>query len=192
MTRPVRALSLAALLAAALLTAGCTTPAADPTAAPTATTTPAASGTPTEAPTQEPAPVSIPSDCDDLGTAASRDETVGDMTLQSDGTGFVRPAPEGATLELGCDWIVGEASGLLVLISTASPDAVTAAVADLSEQGYTCAVADDFGAEFCSLEGQGTDTEEDIVARDGVWIYLSSVNRNARAFLSDIAAQIFG
>lgn len=114
------------------------------------------------------------------------------MTLQSDGQGFVRPAPEGSTLVLGCDWIVGDATGLLVLISTAAPDAVTAAVATLPEEGYTCQVSDDFGAQFCELPGAGPDTEEFVVARDDVWIYYAPVNRNGRAFLSDIASQIFG
>ena len=40
--------------------------------------------------------------------------------------------------------------------------------------------------------GDAPDTEEIIVAREGVWIYLSTSNRNGRAFLSDIAQQIWG
>lgn len=114
------------------------------------------------------------------------------MTLQSDGEGFVRPAPDGATLALGCDWIVGDATGVLLLISTAMPDAVSAAVATLPEQGYTCQVSDDFGADFCVLPGEGTDAEEMIVAREGVWIYMSTVNRNGRALLSEIVQSVFG
>lgn len=192
--RPLSALAAAAL--AAVLLAGCAPEPADtPTATATATTEPSsspsesASESPSEAPTST---TSVPGDCAELGTTESYQETVGDMTLQGDGEGFVRPAPEGATLALGCDWIVGDATGVLVLISTATPDAVTAAVETLPAEGYSCQTSDDFGAQFCELPGAAPDTEEMIVARDDVWIYLSSANRNARAFLSDIAQQIFG
>ena len=54
------------------------------------------------------------------------------------------------------------------------------------------APSDDFGATFCELPGSAPDTEEMIVARDDVWIYMSTSNRNGRAFLSDIATQIWG
>lgn len=180
-----------AVLALALL-AGCAPePAPTPTSTPTASSEPSAS--PSESPSESPtATATIPTDCNELGSEASRLEMVGDMTLQSDGQGFERPAPEGATLVLGCDWIVGDATGLLLLISTATPDAVAAAVATLPDQGYSCQVADDFGAQFCELPGSGPDTEEFVVARDDVWIYYAPVNRNGRAFLSDIASQIFG
>ncbi|NLP85684.1 hypothetical protein HF576_17745 [Microbacterium sp. CFH 90308] len=140
----------------------------------------------------QPAPANLPTDCLALGAAETREETVGDMTLQSNGEGFVRPAPEGATLALGCDWIVGDATGLLLLISTASADAVTQALTTLPAEGYTCQPAEDFGAQFCDLPGEGADTEEMIVARDDVWIYMSTANRNGRAFLSDIVQGIFG
>lgn len=161
-----------------------------PTVTVTVTATP--TPTPTPTPTETTAPVTLPTDCDELGTEATRQETVGDMTLQSNGEGFVRPAPDGATLVLGCDWIVGEASGVLLLISTADADAVSAAVDGLPAEGYTCQVADDFGAEYCVLPGQNDDSEETIVARDEVWIYMSTVNRNGRAFLSEIVQDIFG
>jgi len=137
-------------------------------------------------------PANLPTDCLALGTAETREETVGDMTLQSNGEGFVRPAPEGATLALGCDWIVGDATGVLLLISTASADAVSQALATLPAEGYTCQPAEDFGVQFCDLPGDGADTEEMIVARDDVWIYMSTANRNGRAFLSDIVQGIFG
>jgi hypothetical protein len=188
--------ALATAVLATLLVAGCAPePSASPTSTPSASTQPSESPSesPTESPSESPTfTATIPTDCNDLGTEASRQETVGDMTLQGDGQGFVRPAPERATLALGCDWIVGDATGLLVLISTASPDAVAAAVDTLPGEGYTCQVSDDFGAQFCELPGAGEGTEELIVARDDVWIYFGSANRNARAFLSDVAQQIFG
>lgn len=114
------------------------------------------------------------------------------MRLQSNGEGFVRPAPDGATLELGCDWIVGDSTGMLLLISSADAGAVTTAVAALPAQGYTCQASDDFGATYCVLPGSGPDTEETIVARDTVWLYLSTSNRNGRTFLSEIVQDIFG
>ena len=121
-----------------------------------------------------------------------REAAIGDLTLQSDGAGFVRPVPENATLVLGCDWIVGDSTGMLLLISTATPDATATAVTTLPAIGYACGASDDFGASFCQLKGDAPDTEEMVIARDGVWIYLSTSNRNGRAFLSDIATQIWG
>ena len=65
-------------------------------------------------------------------------------------------------------------------------------LADLPAEGYTCQPAEDFGVEFCELPGDGPGTEEMIVARDDVWIYMSTANRNGRAFLSDIVQGVFG
>lgn len=155
----------------------------------TPTSTPVASVTPIE---PSAAPVALPTDCATLGTDASWQETVGDMTLQSDGTDFVRDAPANATLALGCDWIIDEVAGVLLLISTASDADVAAGVATLPGLGYTCSVSDDFGADYCELPGAGDESEDIVVARDGVWIYLETVNRNGRAFISDIAQQIWG
>lgn len=187
--RSIPVIVAAAGLALALSACAPDTPEPTPTAT---TASPTAEPTPTPTETETTAPANLPTDCDDLASPETRQEAVGDMTLQSDGTGFVRPAPEGATLVLGCDWIVGDATGMLLLISTADPAAVSAAVETLPEQGYTCQVSDDFGADFCDLPGDGENTEEMIVARDDVWIYLSTVNRNGRAFLSEIVQGIFG
>ena len=186
--------AVVAFVAAALVLAGCASGGGTPTTSPTTSASPSES--PSSSPSASPTPtasasVTLPTDCNDLASPATWQDAVGDMTLQSNGEGFVRPAPEGATLALGCDWIVGDATGMLLLISTATPEAVSAAVADLPAKGYTCQVSDDFGADFCVLPGQGADTEEMIVARDGVWIYLSTVNRNGRAFLSEIVSSIF-
>lgn len=196
MTSPAVRLGAAAAVAAlALSLAACggqgTTP-----AAPTAT----ASSLPPETPRPTPSPIeteavqtpTLPTDCADLASPATRQEAVGDMRLQSDGQGFVRPAPQGATLALGCDWIVGDTTGMLLLISTAPAAAVTTAQQALPAQGWTCQLSEDFGAQFCDLPGSGENTEEMIVARDDVWIYLSTSNRNGRAFLSEIATGIFG
>lgn len=171
--------------------AGSSAPAAS-TDTPTVTTTPTKSPTPTATSAAPVTPANIPSSCDALGTGTDRADAVGDLRLQGDGEGFVRPAPSGAKLALGCDWIVGDTTGILVLISTASPDAVTAAAAALPAQGYTCGASEDFGATFCSMEGSGENTEEMIVARESTWIYMSTSNRNGRAYLSNIASQIWG
>ncbi|MDW4572875.1 hypothetical protein R8Z57_08825 [Microbacterium sp. M3] len=185
--------AVVALLASVIAVSACAAGGEGPT--PSATVQPSAttSASPTSDPTPEPtaAAPTLPTDCNDLGTPETWQETVGDMTLQSNGEGFVRPAPAGATLALGCDWIVGDATGMLLLISTATPEAVSAAVAELPAEGYTCQMSDDFGAQFCVLPGPAPDTEEMIVARDGVWIYLSTVNRNGRALLSEIVQSIF-
>lgn len=194
-TRALPIVVLAALAATVL--SGCGGGSGEPTPSPTASRS--ATATPTPTPTPEPVPtettapaVTLPTDCNSLGTEAVRQEAVGDMTLQSDGVGFVRPAPANAQLALGCSWIVGDTTGMLLLISTAAPDDVTAALATLPGLGYSCAAADDFGAEYCQLPGASADSEDVVVARDGVWIYLETANRSGRAFLSDIATQIWG
>jgi ABC-type transport system substrate-binding protein len=185
---------LAAILAVAL--AGCGGGTAGPSASPTTTAsptqTPTATPEPDPTPTDTIAPANLPTDCGTLATPDVWNEAVGDLTLQSDGEGFTRPAPENATLALGCDWIVGDSTGILLLISTAAPADVAAAVTTLPGLGYSCAVSDDFGADFCQLDGGAPDTEEMIVARDGVWIYMQTSNRNGRALLSGIATQIWG
>jgi hypothetical protein len=194
-TRTLSTIVLAAALAAVL--AGCGGGSGGPTASPS-TPSPSQTATPTATPTPEPeptetvAPANLPTDCSTLATPEVRQEAIGDLTLQGDGVGFVRPVPANATLVLGCDWIVGDSTGMLLLISTAAPADVATAVTTLPGLGYECGVSDDFGADFCQLEGDAPDTEELIVARDGVWIYLSTSNRNGRAFLSDIATGIWG
>lgn len=190
-TRTLSTIAAAGILALALTACAPPTPAESPTPT-TAAPTPTMTSTPTTTPTETVAPANLPTDCATLGTPEVRQEAIGDLTLQSDGVGFVRPAPADATLALGCDWIVGDSTGMLLLISTASPDAVATALTTLPGLGYQCSVSDDFGADFCQLPGDAPDTEEMIVARDGVWIYLSTSNRNGRAFLSDIATQIWG
>ena len=194
----IRTRTLSTILAAAAVTLalnGCAGGSGGPTASPTTaspTQAPTATPTPTPEPTETVAPANLPTDCSTLATPAVRAEAIGDLTLQSDGAGFVRPAPANATLVLGCDWIVGDSTGMLLLISTAAPSDVAEAVTTLPGLGYECSFSDDFGADFCQLEGSAPDTEEMIVARDGVWIYLSTSNRNGRAFLSDIATGIWG
>lgn len=197
MTRRIRTLSIAAvalILSVALTGCGGGTP--EPSASPTPTGSPSPTSTPTPepepAPTETIAPANLPTDCGSLATPDVWNEAVGDLTLQSDGEGFTRPAPDGAALVLGCDWIVGDSTGILLLISTAEPADVAAAVTTLPGLGYSCGVSDDFGAEFCELDGGAPDTEQLIVARDGVWIYMQTSNRNGRALLSGIATQIWG
>jgi hypothetical protein len=181
-----------AIAGAAVVLTGCASGSAAPTPTQTASSTPTKSATPSSTPTASAASFTIPADCAAVGTSASRADTVDGMTMQSDGTGFVRPAPEGATLKLGCDWIVGDTTGILLLISTATPAAVTAGVAQVTADGYTCQVADDFGAQFCTKPGTGADSEDTVVARDDLWIYMETSNVNGRALLSDLATQIFG
>jgi len=166
-----------------------TTTVASPSAtAPSASPTPSASSEPSTPTTPS---ASIPASCDDLGTAATRQETVGGLTAQH-ADGFVRPAPANATTALSCNWIQEEAAAVLLIVSTASDADVTAGVAGLAAQGYECQAAEDFGAQYCVKAGGTAETEDVVVARDGVWIYLETVNINARAWLSEISSQIFG
>lgn len=194
-TRTLSIVVFAAVLTVALAACGGGTGTPTPSSSspsPTKTATPTPTPTPTPEPTETVAPANLPTDCDTLATPDVRAAAIGDLTLQSDGVGFIRPVPADATLVLGCDWIVGDSTGMLLLISTASPADVATAVTTLPGLGYSCSVSDDFGADFCQLPGSAPDTEEMIVARDGAWIYLSTSNRNGRAFLSDIASGIWG
>ena len=164
-----------AFAATVVLLAGCAGPGAGPSASPTSASptsapTPTPTRTPTPTPTATSSAVTLPTDCGQVGSGATRSAAVGDLTLQDNGEGFVRPAPEGATLALGCDWILDEVAGVLLLISTAPAADVEAALPGLSAEGYSCQASDDFGAQFCVAPGSGTDTEEMIVAREGVWI----------------------
>ncbi|WP_314453316.1 hypothetical protein [uncultured Microbacterium sp.] len=190
-------LTVAVVLSAVAALAGCsgggstpdpstTVSSAAPAPSPSPSATPSATPTPSAA-----ASVSIPASCDDLGTAATRQQTVGDLTAQH-ADGFVRPAPTNATTDLSCNWIQEEAAAVLLIISSASAADVESGLASLPAQGYQCQASDDFGAQYCVAPGASTDTEDVVVARDGTWIYLETVNVNARAWLSEIASQILG
>ncbi|WP_128218466.1 hypothetical protein [Microbacterium enclense] len=152
---------------------------------------PSSTPTPSESDAGASVAANIPASCDDLGIASSRDETVGDLTAQH-ADGFVRPAPPNAATKLSCNWIQEEAAAVLLIISTASDAEVTTGLDGLASEGYQCQPAQDFGAQYCSRPGDAADSEDVIVACDDVWIYLETVNVDARAWLSDIAAQIYG
>jgi len=190
-TRP-RTLSILLLAGVVAVTLSACAAGADD---PATTSTPVETRSPlpdAEPPVPTVVPATLPTDCNTLGTEYTRQEAVGDMTLQGDGTGFVRSAPANAQLALGCDWIIEEVAGVLLLISTAEPAEVLTAAEALPAQGWTCGVADDFGASYCSIAPPDTPGVEDVVvARDGVWIYLETYNRNVNDFLSEIAAQIW-
>ncbi|WP_438352703.1 hypothetical protein [Microbacterium sp. CJ88] len=187
------AMAATTLAAALILTACAPTPSPTPTA--TVTVTETATPSPTPTPTQSAKPATFPTSCATIGTAATRAATVDPMTLQGDGTGFTRPAPQGATLKLGCDWIVGDATGILILISQApSAAAVTTAVGTLPGQGYTCSTAK-AGNPLCDMtttnSQYGTKTMETIYARDDVWIYMSASNIDGGQLLSDLAVEMW-
>jgi hypothetical protein len=190
-----------ALAAAAVVLTGCGGGTSGPTSSPTASVTPTSTPTPTITPTPTPPPpppapkssaANIPSDCGSVGTAYSRADTIDTMKLQSDGVGFTRPAPQGADLVLGCDWIVGDSTGILLLISTAASADIETAIAGMPAQGYSCQLAEDFGAQECSKPGSGENDEFVVVARDDVWIFMQASNINERILLSDLATQVFG
>ncbi|MCL2455027.1 MAG: hypothetical protein FWD18_06975 [Micrococcales bacterium] len=156
--------------------------------------------------------LNLPTDCRTLGSATTRAETVDRVELidlrgdeWEDYGEHLRPAPEGATLVLRCDWFAGDVTGMDLRISTATPDAVTAAVRGLSSQGYTCEPSRDFAGTLCEQPGEVSYEEyrasalELVAARDGVWVYMSTSNmdgrddgRGIRALLSEIVNDIFG
>lgn len=176
--------------------AGCGGPsggAVTPTPTTTASSGTSASATPSASPT---ATASLPTDCAKVGSDATRSSTLDQMSLQGDGKGFVRPAPTGATLALGCNWIEGDATGVLLLISTVDPDAaVSYAQSTLPAQGYTCTVGD-VGEEVCQLSKESTQypvtVTQTAYARGDVWIYLETSNVVPEQLLDDLVAEIWG
>ncbi|WP_168627547.1 hypothetical protein [Cryobacterium sp. BB307] len=180
-----------ACVSAALL-AGCTGDDSAPASSPTSSAS--TSAAPTPSPTAS--PVTLPTDCASLGTDETRTAVLAGLNFHGgDYTQFVRPAPDSARLVLGCDWFAGDATGLLVLISTASPADVAAAAAGLTADGFTCASSDS-GAQRCELvtphSQYPVDVKETIVARDGVWVYMESSNLDGTPLLDEIVQGIFG
>lgn len=181
----------------ALVLSGCggsgsSEPTGTPT--PTATATPTATISPTPTPTVVPAV--LPTDCAQVGTAATRAATVDQMTEYGDAAEFTRPVPPGATLALGCNWIAGDATGYLLLISQADAAAAqTYAESTLPADGYTCQVGD-APAYICTQTLTGTvepvDTLETIYVRDGAWIYQAATNTDGESLLTELVASIWG
>ncbi|MFE7845152.1 hypothetical protein ACFUTX_08165 [Microbacterium sp. NPDC057407] len=169
-----------------------------PGAAPTDSSapTPSASASPTATPvaTPTPEPAALPSDCSEVGTAETRAATVDGLMLQSDGVGFVRPAPSSAKLMLGCGWFAGDATGVMLLISHVDPDEAAEYAATLPSEGYDCTTGD-AGNPVCQKVTPNSDypvdTVETIVSREDVWIYLSTSNVDGDPLLSDLNAAIW-
>ena len=199
---PTRMRTLSTLVFAGILALGlsaCDGAETTPTASPTsASPTPVPSLTPSETPTPTAtaAAVTLPTDCATLGTEQSRAAVLDGLGFQGgDYTQFVRPAPANATLALGCDWFAGDATGLLVLISTAPATDVATAAAALPADGFTC-TTDDFGAPVCQKTTPSTqypvNVVETVVAREGVWVFMETSNVDGTPLLSDVVDGIFG
>lgn len=186
-------LLLAAVVSAALVLSACAegTPATSPTSL---TPGPSLSPEPTPTETSPTQTANLPTDCAQIGTAATRAATVDQLTLQGDGVGFVRPAPAGAALALGCDWFAGDASVVLILISTTDAASADAYIASLPAMGYTCGAGAD-GGSMCTMTTPNpdypVDTVETIVSRGDVWIYLSTSNVDGAPLLADLETSIW-
>lgn len=189
------AFSLTALSVAAFALASCANaaPSADPTTAPP-TMTPVPSVTVAPIPTESTPPLALPTDCAQVGSAATRAATVDQLTLQGDGTGFVRPAPPEAALVLGCDWFAGDATGYLLLLSTTDPASADAYIATLPAEGWTCGARGDAG-RLCTMTTPNAqypvDTVETVFTEGDVWIYQSASNTDGEALLTDLLTSIF-
>ena len=183
------------LLAAALalVLSGCAPDAPGP-ASTTGAATPSSSPSAVASESPTPTPAALPSDCAEVGTAESRAATVDGLTLQGDGTGFVRPAPASAELVLGCDWFAGDATGVLLLISRVDAAEAADYVETLPADGYTCTTGD-AGNPVCQKTTPNSeypvDTVETILSREDVWIYMSASNVDGDLLLSDLNASIW-
>lgn len=195
MPRTAAPILAAAILALALT--GCDpdgppTPSSSASASESAASSPSSSPTPTEA--AGPALANLPSDCAAIGSADTRAATVDGLTLQGDGTGFVRPAPASAQLVLGCDWFTGDATGVLLLINRVDADEAAAFAATLPSQGFNCTTGD-AGNPVCQKTTPNSqfpvDTVETILSREDVWIYMSTSNVEGDPLLSDLNASIW-
>jgi hypothetical protein len=188
-------LVLAAAAAVVLALTACAPDDTDPAASGTSSATSPASSTPSTTPTPTPAEASIPKDCAAVGTAATRAATVDQLNLQGDGTGFERPAPDGATLVLGCDWFAGDTTGFLLLVSDVDPAAAGSYITTLPAEGFACTAPDADGATMCTMTTPNSeypvDTVETVIWRDGVWIYSSATNLDGTALLNDLQNSIW-
>lgn len=135
-----------------LVLVGCA-PTPEPSTTPSSEVT--QNDTPSSEPTHEPQSFvgNVPADCAAVGTAESRADSVDQLNLQGDGVGFVRPAPEGATLILGCDWFAGDTSGVLLLISEVDPAAAEASVSDTAAEPEGSGVSDALPPDMWRLLG---------------------------------------
>lgn len=194
MRRAPIAFTGALLIGAGALLTGCASGAGAPAASDTPVASPTASvASPTASTPAVPSssPAALPASCDDLGTAETRQQTVGGLTAQH-ADGFVRPSPANATTVLSCNWIQEEAAAVLLIVSTAPAADITAGLEGLGAQGFECQPSQDFGAQYCAKTSDTPETEDVVVAGDGKWLYLETVNINARPWLSEITSQIFG
>ncbi|MET0781966.1 MAG: hypothetical protein ABWZ16_10635, partial [Microbacterium sp.] len=197
-----RARTLSTIVFAALLTAalagcggGTAGPSASSTTTPSPSETPTTTPTPTPTPTETVTPITLPTDCAQLGTPESRAEVLDGLDFQGgDYSQFVRPAPANATLALGCDWFAGDSTGLLILISTAPQADVASAAAALTADGYTCTSGP--GAPVCRKTTPNSqypvDTVETVIAPEGVWVYMQTSNLDGTPLLQDVIDGIFG
>lgn len=183
-----------ALSAGVLLLAACATgtPGAATSPSTSLTAGPDVTVVPDESPTSS---ANLPSDCAQIGSAATRATTVDQLDLQSDGADFERPAPDGAKRVLGCDWFAGDATGYLLLISTADAASADAFIETLPALGWTCGVGPDDGGDMCTMTTPNSqypvDTVETVVSRAGVWIYQSASNIDGGALLTDLQTSIW-
>ena len=192
----IRRTSAAAVIAAiALALAACASePSGSPTTPPPSLS-PAPSDTPSAPPTSPAVTANVPTDCAQVGSAATRAATVDQLNLQGDGTGFVRPVPPGATLVLGCDWFAGDATGFLLLISETDAAAAGAYIPTLTSQGWECGPGAGGEGDMCTITTANSqypvDTIETIITRGDVWIYSSASNVDGTALLDDLETSIW-
>ncbi|MDZ8172286.1 hypothetical protein [Microbacterium xanthum] len=182
------------LLATVALVGALTACASDPAPAPAGGTSSVAESPTTAAPpadTAEPiATRTLPAGCDEVGSDASRDAVLADLTLQGDGADFIREAPDSAAYVFGCDWILEEVAGVLLLISDVDAADAAAHVSDLAAQGWTC---EETGDETICTTGDPTAGEpvSTIVSRDETWIFVDAYNVDAEPLISDLIAQMW-
>ncbi|MDN3496598.1 hypothetical protein QL996_11715 [Planococcus sp. APC 4015] len=187
-TRPLIALAAMLLALSSCATSApegatpMTTPAPSLTAEPSVTVMPE--------PTEPADTTAVPTDCSAVNSQGILDQ----LNLQGDGTGFIRPAPTGATPALGCDWFAGDATGYLLLISTTEASTADAYIATLPAEGWTCGARGD-GGRMCTMTTPNpqypVDTVETVFTQGDVWIYQSASNIDGDALLSNLITSIW-
>ncbi|MDZ8201996.1 hypothetical protein RZO50_10755 [Microbacterium sp. SSW1-59] len=102
----------------------------------------------------------------------------------------MRKASASAAYGLGCDWILEEVAGVLLLISDVDAADAAAHVSDLAAQGWTC---EETGDETICTTGDPTAGEpvSTIVSRDETWIFVDAYNVDAEPLISDLIAQMW-
>ena len=189
----------------AVRSAGGTDPEPTPTA--TVTETPTPTATPTETPTPtataEPDAITLPTECSEAFSPAFFDQITGYGLPLNDPTVADSPITKSESVErlrealphLRCTWGAASDSGILSAINIVDEAQRNAAIAALTDDGYTC--ADELGGTNCIIEflddtGEFAAAGESHYLRGNGWVSSYWTQIDFTGYNEDIIATLWG